>query len=254
MSTMVAAPEIEYPSSDGKPMAENTKQFHWIALIKGNLEWLFKRNADVFVAGDHLIYPVEKRPDIRQAPDVYVAFGRPKKDRGSYRVFEEEGVFPQVVFEVLSPGNRSGEMALKSIFYDRYGAEEYYVYDPDTNELAGLIRRGATLVDAGPMDGFVSPRLGICFDLSDGELQIFHPNGRLFRPLEDFADLAVENEVERKISDAARGRAEKERDAIATERDAIATERDAIATERDAAKAEAAMLRARLAAAGLLPQ
>jgi Uma2 family endonuclease len=246
MNAIVAAPEIDYPSSDGKPMAENTKQFNWIALIKGNLEWLFKRDPNVFVAGDHLIYPVEKRPDIRQAPDIYVAFGRPKKDRGSYRVFEEDGVFPQVVFEVLSPGNRSGEMALKSIFYDRYGAEEYYVYNPDTYELAGLIRKDTTLVDVGSMDGFVSPRLGVRFDLSDGELQMFHPNGRLFRPLEDFADLAVENETERKISDAARGKAERERDA------AVARESVAVARET-AAVAEAVKLRAKMIAAGLDP-
>jgi hypothetical protein len=46
------APEIVYPESDGKPMADNTKQFTWIVKIKENLEVLFKSNPDVFVAGD----------------------------------------------------------------------------------------------------------------------------------------------------------------------------------------------------------
>src|SRR5437764_1211047 len=99
-------PEIVYPDSDGKPMADNTLQFRWITTIQLNLDDLFRSNPDVFVAGDNLIYPVKGDNTICQAPDVYVAFGRPKGDRGSYRVWEEGGIFPQVVFEVLSPGNR----------------------------------------------------------------------------------------------------------------------------------------------------
>lgn len=66
----------------------------------------YRDNANVFIAGNHLIYPVEGDNKTRQAPDVYVEFGRPKQERGSYRVWEEGGIFPQVVFEVWSPHNR----------------------------------------------------------------------------------------------------------------------------------------------------
>ncbi len=88
MSTMAPAtePEIVYPDSDGMPMADNTLQFQWIVTIKENLESLFRDRTDVFVAGDNLIYPVKGDNTIRLAPDVYVAFGRPKGHRGSYRV------------------------------------------------------------------------------------------------------------------------------------------------------------------------
>ena len=64
---------IVYPDSDGKPMADNTRQFRWITTIKSNLDWLFANNADVFVAGDLLWYPVEGDNKTRQAPDVMVA-------------------------------------------------------------------------------------------------------------------------------------------------------------------------------------
>ena len=47
-------PQIVYPESDNKPMADNTRQFTWIVKIKENLEILFKSNVDVFVAGDLL--------------------------------------------------------------------------------------------------------------------------------------------------------------------------------------------------------
>ncbi len=87
--------EIIYPDSDGQPMADNTQQFRWIVLIKENLECLFAQNAEVFVAGDLLWYPVEGRPDIRVAPDVFVVFGRPKGDRGFYRQWLEENIAPK---------------------------------------------------------------------------------------------------------------------------------------------------------------
>jgi Uma2 family endonuclease len=99
--------------------------------IEGNIEILAAQTQNLFVAGDMLWYPVEGRPDIRQAPDVMVAFGRPNGDRGSYRQWEEENIPPQVVFEILSPGNRKKEMDDKFAFYERYGVEEYYIYDPD---------------------------------------------------------------------------------------------------------------------------
>ncbi len=50
---------IHYPDSDGKPMAENTKQARWIFTLYGNLSALFRDSADVFVAADNLWYPVE---------------------------------------------------------------------------------------------------------------------------------------------------------------------------------------------------
>jgi len=84
MSTPVDVAPIIYPQSDGKPMADNTTQFRWIVTIQGGLDALFRDNPDIFVAGDLLWYPVEGHPEISTAPDVMVAFGRPKGDRGSY--------------------------------------------------------------------------------------------------------------------------------------------------------------------------
>lgn len=79
------ASTIIYPESDGQPIADNTKQFRWIVVIKENLELLFATNPDVFVAGDLLWYPVEGDNKKNQAPDAMVVFGRPKGDRGSYK-------------------------------------------------------------------------------------------------------------------------------------------------------------------------
>src|SRR5262245_57521763 len=161
-------------------MAENTRQFQWIFLLAGNLAALFRDDANVFIAGNQFWYPVENAPEVCIAPDVYAVFGRPKGHRPSYKQWEEGGVPMTVVFEMFSPSNTYQEMADKLLFYEDYGAEEYYVYDPDNNHLLGYVRRGQSLVRVRPMDGFVSPRLGIRFDLSGRELVVRYPDGRPF--------------------------------------------------------------------------
>ncbi|MDB9311970.1 Uma2 family endonuclease [Spirulina sp. CS-785/01] len=171
---------ITYPDSDGQPMADNTLQFQWIVVIKENLEILFANDPNVFVAGDLLWYPVEGDNKTRQAPDVMVAFGRPKGYRGSYRQWEEAGIAPQVVFEILSPGNRLAEMNKKLKFYDRYGVEEYYIYDPDRIDLTGWLRNGEELDVIDPLEGWVSPRLQIRFQCPETGLELYYPDGQRF--------------------------------------------------------------------------
>jgi Uma2 family endonuclease len=119
--------DIEYPDSDGQPLSDNTLQFKWIVTIKEALEAQFRNDPNVFVAGDLLWYPEQGKPKIRTAPDVLIAFERPKGYRGSYKQWEEGGIAPHVVFEVLSPGNRDAESVRKFRFYERYGVEEYYI-------------------------------------------------------------------------------------------------------------------------------
>ena len=172
--------QIIYPDTDGEPMADNTKQFRWIVLLKENLECLFAQNQEVFVAGDLLWYPVEGKPEIRVAPDVFVVFNRPKGDRGSYRQWQEENISPQVVFEILSPGNTLKEMIKKQQFYDRYGVGEYYIYNPDRNELTGLQRLEDDLTVIEGVNDWVSPRLGIRFVVTPETLEIYYPDGGPF--------------------------------------------------------------------------
>jgi len=172
--------QIIYPDSDGQPMADNTKQFRWIVLLKENLECLFAQNPDVFVAGDLLWYPVEGKPDIRVAPDVFVVFGRQKCDRGSYRQWQEDNIAPQVVFEILSPGNTLKEMLKKQQFYNRYGVEEYYIYNPENNELTGLQRLEDSLTVIEEIKNWTSPRLGIRFVVTPETLEVYYPDGSPF--------------------------------------------------------------------------
>ena len=173
-------PAIIYPDSDGKPMSDNTKQFQLIVKIQGGIDALFKDNENVFVAGDLLWYPVEGDNKTRQAPDTMVAFGRPKGDRGSYQQWLEDNIAPQVVFEIISPGNRMREIFKLFKFYDNYGVEECYFYDSKDNELMGWVRSDGKLNYIESIEGWVSPRLEIRFETVSGDLEIYQPDGLKF--------------------------------------------------------------------------
>jgi Uma2 family endonuclease len=196
----VRKPAVVYPDSDGKRMADNTRQFRWIGVLSGNLGALFRDRPDVFVSGDQLWYPVEGEPGVCTAPDVYVVFGRPKGDRGSYKQWEEGGVPMTVVFEVNSPSNTVVEMDDKLAFYDDHGVEEYYFFDPDRNALRGWARRGSAFLRVRPMHGHVSPRLGVRFDLSGPELVVYRPDGRPFLTFEQLEEERVRLEAERGLA------------------------------------------------------
>ncbi len=205
---------IHYPDSDGQPMADNTLQFRWIVTLKENIDDLFAEDPNVFVAGDLLWYPVARQIEIRQAPDVMVVLGRPKGERGSYVQHREEDIPPQVVVEVLSPGNTRREMNRKLAFYDRYGVEEYYIYDPDRNQLKVWLRTvpGQSLTGGDRVQQWTSPRLGIRFEVVDPEMQVYGPDGRLFERLgEQRRRLEGIAEQERQRADQERQRAEQER-------------------------------------------
>ncbi len=174
---------MAYPDSDGQPMADNTLQFEWIVTVKEGLEAVFRDRPDVFVAGDLLWYPVEGEPTLRAAPDVMVVIGRPKGHRGSYQQWREGDIAPQVVFEVLSPGNRPAEMIRKFQFYERHGVEEYYAYDPDHIVLNGWSREGGRLQAIPEMNGWTSPRLAVRFELIDNTLHLYRTGRPTVRQL-----------------------------------------------------------------------
>ena len=247
------APEIIYPESDGQPMAQNTEQYEWIVVIKENLDLLFRRDPDVFVASDLFWYPVQGDPDTCRAPDALVAFGRPKGKRRSYKQWEEAHIAPQVVVEILSPSNTPQDLDDLFDFYETHGAEEYYSYDPETNELLGWQRKLGRLWTIRQMDGWVSPRLGIRFDLSGEELRIYRPDGQRFLTFEELADRAEQAEQERDAERSTRQQMEQERNTERTARQQaefrvvqMEQERDAERSARQRIEAQVEQLATRL--------
>ena len=233
-STRAQFAETTYPTSDGKPMAENTLQFEWIVLIKENCERLFADRPDVFVAGDLLWYPVEGHNTLCLAPDTMVAFGRPKGYRGSYQQWNEADIAPQVVFEILSPGNRLKEMAKKFEFYQTYGVEEYYLYDPDRNDLTGwLVGNDGYFRAIEGIDQWTSPRLGVQFCFDEGPLTLYGPDQKKFL---SFTEISQQADQETQRADQETQRADQE-----TQR----ADREAQRADREAQRVEQLMAQLR---------
>ncbi len=132
------------------------------------------------------------------------------------------------MFEVLSPSNTAREMQAKREFYERHGADEYYEFDPNPTpvELRGWERRGGSFVEIQPISGWVSPRLGIRFELGD-DLTIYHPDGR---PFETYRKVARRAKEERLRADEERQR-RVEADRLADEERQRRVEADRLADE-----------------------
>ena len=221
-----------YPENDGNRMSDNMVQARWIFLLYGNLGTLLADDDKAFVAADNLWYPVEKHPEERRAPDVYVVFGRPKGDRGSYMQWLEDDVPITVAFEIRSPFNSQEEMIDKFLFYDHHGVEEYYDYDPDANRLLIYTRGQATLRQHRDVGAFVSPRLGIRFEMTEPEMTVYRPDGTRFRTFEEI-DSEYEEEKERR-EDAESRTDEAKRQADDAKRHADEADRQADDAKRQA--------------------
>ena len=233
MVQQLSKTEIVYPDQDGQPMADNTEQFQWIVDIKENIEALYKDEPNVFVAGDLLWYPVEGSNTIRQAPDTMVAFGRPKGYRGSYMQWKEADIAPQVVFEILSPGNRTSEMKKKFEFYQTYGVQEYYVYDPYDIELIGWQREGRYLQIIPQTNEWVSPLLKIRFVVTPDTLKIYRPDGEPFSNLTEMQAERNKAQAERNKAQASLNRVQQERDQAQVRADKLAAQLKALGIEPD---------------------
>ena len=245
-------PADPYPASDGAPMAESTLQFDWIVKIKENLEILFADRPDVFVAGDLFWYPDPDRHAVAPlAPDAMVVFGRPKGPRGSYKQWEEDGLAPQVVFEVRSPSNTARDLKDKFDFYATYGVAEYYLYDPERNRLEVWLRQAGRLAPVAFVNGWTSPRLGIRFALRPETLEIFDPSGRPFLSPVELARRARQAEAQAQAADARAGAeaARAERARVRAEQDAARAEQARLRAEQEAAHAEQERVRAEQEAA-----
>ena len=145
-----------------------------------------------------------------------VVFGRPRGDRGSYQQWKEKGIGPQVAFEVPSPSNTKREMAEKREFHQKYGVEEYYIYDLDRFRLTGWIRNEDQLIAIANMEGWVSPLLGVRFTQANGDLEIYRPDNRRFLSSVELDRVA---EVERKRADLEELRANQAVQEASLERD-----------------------------------
>jgi Uma2 family endonuclease len=121
---------VEYPDSDGQPMAESDATRNYLVYCVEALRLFFQSRPQVYVSGNLFIYYQEGHPEKSLSPDVFVIFGVSKRERRSYKVWQEGGKLPSFVLEITSLTTRKQDEEVKPKLYARLGVEEYFQYDP----------------------------------------------------------------------------------------------------------------------------
>jgi Uma2 family endonuclease len=242
-------PEIEYPESDGKPMAESDVHLGVIMHLVQALRDHFLADPQVYVAGNLLLY-LEKGTRSSVAPDVFVVQGVANRKRKKYLLWEE-GQAPCFVLEVTSQSTKSEDLAEKRARYAALGVEEYFLFDPLGEYLRprfqGLrLRDGEYQPIPISVDGSLTSRkLGVVFFPEGDSLRMRDAaTGKPLLGYEDWKALARAAEEraaeERAARRAAEKRAAQERTARRAAEERAAHERAARnAAEERAAEAEA---------------
>ena len=130
MARVTVVPEtIDYPDSDGLPMAESESQFWPILYVGSALDRYYQARDDVYVVGNLLLYYQEGDPGKSISPDLMVVFGASKHIRSSYRLWEEPKA-PDFVLEIASESTHRIDRGGKRDLYAGMGVVEYWQYDP----------------------------------------------------------------------------------------------------------------------------
>ncbi|MBD2260262.1 Uma2 family endonuclease [Pseudanabaena sp. FACHB-2040] len=130
--------EIDYPSSDGEPVAESFVHLYALLVtMEVLLQYLEGQRATVL--GNQFLYYAQGFPRLRVAPDVMVIFNVEPGGRDNYKTWEE-GEVPAVVFEMTSKGTREQDQVFKKTLYEQMGVQEYWLFDPKGEWIEGQLK------------------------------------------------------------------------------------------------------------------
>lgn len=103
------------------------------SLRKNGLGELFSAPLDVYL--DEAANAVQ--------PDVFVIL----KENAS--IVQPQGHIhgvPDLIIEILSPGNKNHDLLIKKNLYEKFGVKEYFIADPESNEVIHYLLEGGRFV------------------------------------------------------------------------------------------------------------
>jgi Uma2 family endonuclease len=237
--------EVEYPTTDGKPMAET--EVHVDELIEAIQVFRdrFAGEPNVYVNGNMLLYFEEGNPRKHVAPDVMVALNVPKEPKREYYLVWKEGKAPDFIVEITSKSTRRVDEVKKFALYrDVLRVSEYFLFDPRAEyldpPLQGFRLIGGEYVRIEPIAGRLpSEVVGLHLAREGQHLRLFDPSTGKRLPTRLEAREAAEQHAgeERRRADEERGRADEERrraDASEAARKSLAEENDRLRREIEA--------------------
>ncbi len=152
MTNLTPIPDIELLSTelpptdliydDGEPMESNQHRIAMNTLIDSLENSLMKQRNDFFVGGNMFIYysAIQAKNRDFRGPDFFLVLDTNfDNSRKAWVVWNENGRYPDVVIELMSPSTADIDKGEKKYIYEKiFKTREYYVFDPfDRNSLQG---------------------------------------------------------------------------------------------------------------------
>ncbi len=231
-------PKIDYPTSDGRPMAETDLHRDEMVDAIQTLEDHYADRPNVYVSGNLLLFYEEGNRRKHVSPDVLVAIDVPKEPRREYYLLWEEGKAPDFIIEITSKTTkREDEKTKLPLYRDVLKVREYVLFDPRGDylepPLQGFRLVGGEYLRIEPVAGRLpSEVLGLHLESDGQHLRLFDPaTGEYLRTRREKQEVAQRRaEEERRRAEEERRRAE----AIEAERRRLAEENERLRREIEA--------------------
>ena len=221
--------DVIFPPSDlysDEPPVETELHLEQIMLLIKCLKWLWKDKSDFYAAGNLTIYysPNQKKSEDLRGPDFFVVLGTERKTRKSWVVWDEDGKYPNVIIEILSPTTANTDrVTKKELYQNTFRTPDYFWFDPYTLEFTGFYLTNGQYQSLEPNEkGYLwSEQLGLYLGVHDGLLRYFTSQGELLPTPEETATAADERSAaanERAELEAQRAELEAQRATAADKR------------------------------------
>ena len=197
-------PDIDLPYDDGEPLESNWHRLQ-INLLGDALHQHWPERTDFFAGGNMFVYYSLEQARTRdyKGPDFFVVLGVDgTRPRHSWIVWQEEGRYPDVIVELLSPTTMSQDLGPKKDLYERvFKTSEYFCVNPDDWSLQGWhlenMHYGALQPDArgwlwsGTLQLWLGIQEGHFQGTTTNWLRFFTPAGMLVPTAEEAAETAT---------------------------------------------------------------
>lgn len=179
----------EYPTSDGRPMAETDLHRELMTALIGTLRGWFSADPSVYVSGNLLVCYERGNKRMHVSPDVFVVPGVGNHERENYLLWEE-GRGLDVVIELTSKTTMIEDIEEKyNLYVSKLRVKEYFLFDPKQEYLTppfqGYRRVGAGFQPIQPVAGrFPSKVLKLHLERDGTQLRLWDPKSgeRLLTP------------------------------------------------------------------------
>ena len=210
----------DYPTSDGKPMAETDYHRDLMMDLIATLRAYYADQENVYVSGNLLLFYEKNNRRKHISPDVFVVEGVSRHQRPNYLLWDERP--PAFVIELTSSSTRNEDLTTKMALYqDVLKVQEYFLFDPCEDYLdpsmQGWRLRSGTYRRIRPVAGRLpSQTTGLHLEREGTVLRLWNPETgeRLLLPVEEAEERA--EQAEERATSAVQARREAEQRAAAS--------------------------------------